>query len=583
MKNMFSNFRYLLSDLRKNDPSLLFWEPVTALLSVAIPLLSTFFSSELVRIVTEDVLPVEFFGVIIIFSGLTVISKLTQTLVNGKLNSRAFALQMRFRLKCLEKQMRIEYVYLESQDGTNQSTRAFAAVGALQSFLDEARGVIAAALGFFSYGAVISMLHPIVAVIMIVMTLVHYLCMERLAKLDFSDKDISAPLDRKIDYLISKCRDFTYAKEIRLLSLKDFLIKRFGVLLGQRLKISAKQQRRHFVAQAIVALLSLIQTAVVYGYLIFETIHGNINASEFILYLGTITGFSGWIIQMIEHFGVLTKNSLDIMDLRRFLGYEDGICQSKKEFPDNPPEIQVKNLSFSYDNEKNVLSNLNMNICSGQKVALVGLNGAGKTTLVKLLCGLYKPCDGNILFNGSDKISIADFSVVFQDIYLLPVSIAENIALQQDIDMQKLQSVMDMSGMDEVVAKFPEREKTLLVKEINENAVELSGGERQKLAIARALYKDGGIMILDEPTAALDPVSEDSVYRKFSEITAGKTTVFISHRLASTRFCDLIFFLKDGKIAESGTHDELMALNGEYAHLFEVQSKYYRSEEKQAL
>jgi len=266
---------------------------------------------------------------------------------------------------------------------------------------------------------------------------------------------------------------------------------------------------------------------------------------------------------MIEHYGSLMKRSLDIMDLRRFLEYEDSPHQSEQIFGESAPEIQIKNVSFSYNSEKKVLDELDMNICSGERIAFVGLNGAGKTTLVKLLCGLYAPNEGSVLFNGQPQISISDFSVVFQDIYLLPVSIAENIALQHDIDPQKFQ--------------------TLLVKEINENAVELSGGERQKLAIARALYKDGAIMILDEPTAALDPIAEDNIYRKFSEMTDGKTTIFISHRLASTRFCDRIFFLKDGKIAECGTHDQLMELKGEYAHLFDVQSKYYHAQEECAL
>ena len=202
------------------------------ILSVFSPLLATFFSSELIRIVTESVLPIEFFSVIIILSILTIVAKIGQTVINTRLNSHAFALQMRFRLLCLEKQMKMEYIHLESREGTNLSTRAFGAIGALQAFLNESCGILTATLGFLSYGAVISMLHPVVAVIMIAMTLIHYACMERLAKLDFSDKELSIPLDRKIDYLIAKCRDFTFAKEIRLLALKDFLVKNLIYLLS---------------------------------------------------------------------------------------------------------------------------------------------------------------------------------------------------------------------------------------------------------------------------------------------------------------------------------------------------------------
>lgn len=581
MKQIFSNLYFLFSELRHHDPAMLFFEFITAILSVAFPLLSTFFSAELIRIVTENVTMMEFFSVIVFFSAIVMFIKLCQIVIRGQLNARGFTLQMRFRLLCLEKQMKISYVSLESPDGMNSVRRAFEGIGALQVILDKCREIFTSVLGFLLYGAVISTLHPLIVVVMLVTTVVHYKCMELIAKLDFNDKKESIPLDRKIDYIIAKCRDFTFAKEIRMLVLKSKLVNRCGELLSQRLEIFRRQQGRHFRVQVLLGLLSFVQTALIYVYLIAQTIRGDINASEFILYLGTITGFSGWIIQIIEHYGVLIKNNLDLTDLRCFLKSEDNVGLTECVCSNGAPEIQIKNLGFSYNSEKTVLSGLDLNIHAGEKIALVGLNGAGKTTLVKLLCGLYTPVEGEILVNGKDKISFADFSVVFQDIYLLPVTIAENIALRTDIDPKKMQKVLKMSGMDEVIAKLPEKENTLLVKEINGNAVELSGGERQKLAIARALYKDGSIMILDEPTAALDPISEDNVYRKFSEMTTGKTTVFISHRLASTRFCDRILLLQGGKIIECGTHDQLMKLGGEYAHLFDVQSKYYQSKESE--
>ncbi|HBN83581.1 MAG TPA: hypothetical protein DDZ89_07015 [Clostridiales bacterium] len=249
------------------------------------------------------------------------------------------------------------------------------------------------------------------------------------------------------------------------------------------------------------------------------------------------------------------------------------------------PEIVFENVSFRYpESETDTLKNISFTIKAGEKLALVGRNGAGKTTLVKLLCGLYRPTSGDITISGH---SIYEYnrdeyytllSVVFQDICLIPVSIAKNITLceQSRINRQRLEKVLRDSGLYDKVMSLPGKENTLLMKSIHEGATDLSGGEKQKLALARAIYKEGNIMILDEPTAALDPIAENELYQKYSELTACATSVFISHRLSSTRFCDRILFLEEGEIVEEGNHEELMYLGGRYANMFDLQSHYYK-------
>jgi ABC-type multidrug transport system fused ATPase/permease subunit len=229
-----------------------------------------------------------------------------------------------------------------------------------------------------------------------------------------------------------------------------------------------------------------------------------------------------------------------------------------------------------------IYKDFNLTIKKGEKLAVVGPNGAGKTTFVKLLCGLYRPTNGEILIDGNpiNAYNIDEyftlFAAVFQDITVMPMTVKQNIACEtQNIDEQRMSEAMRLSGFDEIADKLEKGADTYLVRGIYPDAVDLSGGETQRLALARALYRNGKFLILDEPTAALDPIAENYIYQQYNNISEGKTSVFISHRLASTRFCDRIVYIENGKIAESGTHDELMAKGGKYAELFEIQAHYY--------
>lgn len=216
----------------------------------------------------------------------------------------------------------------------------------------------------------------------------------------------------------------------------------------------------------------------------------------------------------------------------------------------------------------------------------MGVNGAGKTTLVKLICGLYTPTRGEIYVNGKKPSEYNRdeyytlFSTVFQDIYLVPMSIEKNISMniKENIDDEKMELVLNMSGLMEKVKSLPKGKETLLLKSIYEDAIDLSGGEMQKLMLARALYKDGPIIILDEPTAALDPIAENEIYRQYNELTKEKTSIFISHRLSSTRFCDRIIFIEDGTIIEEGNHNSLMGEDGKYKEMYDKQSHYYKED-----
>lgn len=255
------------------------------------------------------------------------------------------------------------------------------------------------------------------------------------------------------------------------------------------------------------------------------------------------------------------------------------------------PGIVLEDVSFAYKKEdgtsgEKILEHFNLTIAPGEKLALVGVNGAGKTTLVKLLCGLYQPDQGRILINGRSRAQMDPgewyqmFSVVFQEQLVLPITIAENLSLRrrEETDDERAWTALEKAGLSETFARQKLTLDTFMKKTISHKGIELSGGQQQRLMLARALYKDAPLLVLDEPTAALDPIAESEVYESYLQHSRGKTAIFISHRLASTRFSDRIILLDHGRIQEEGTHDQLMEMGGAYAHMYQVQSSYYEKE-----
>ncbi len=276
------------------------------------------------------------------------------------------------------------------------------------------------------------------------------------------------------------------------------------------------------------------------------------------------------------------SNVLDYLNLSEPFKFEDG--KSLNIDQNTKYEISLENVSFRYTgSDKDTISNMNLCLESGEKLAVVGLNGAGKTTLVKLICGFYNPTKGRVLLNGRDikEINRRDyyklFTAVFQHSTTLDVTLEENVAQSDwNIDREKVLECIEKAGLSKKLKSLENGLKTHIGKRVYEDGVEFSGGETQRLMLARALYKNAPIIVLDEPTAALDPIAENDIYIKYNDMTKGCSSVFISHRLASTRFCDRIILIENGEITEIGTHNELVELNGKYAHLFAVQSEYYK-------
>lgn len=357
---------------------------------------------------------------------------------------------------------------------------------------------------------------------------------------------------------------------------------------AKRLQIEQAIKYRYFMIGIVETILLLIREGVIYIYLIYLYINGGITIGSFMMYLATIAGFAGWMQSVINNIVHLRAQNLYINDLRSFLAIEND--QEKKEtlpLPPAPYSIEFRNISFKYpDSADYIYKNFSLLIPAKQRLAIVGPNGAGKTTLIKLLGRLYQPEQGEILLNGINIERFAQqqyyslLSTVFQEIKILAFSAAENIALAESegINRERVQHCLEKAGLDKKIASLKKGINTGMLKFLDREGVELSGGEKQKLALARALYKNGGIVILDEPTAALDALAESNIYNQFNHYFQDKTAIYISHRLASTRFCDQIALIENGVLAEYGTHQELMAGNGKYREMFALQAQYYQEE-----
>lgn len=445
-------------------------------------------------------------------------------------------------------------------------------------------------VGVIIYSGILGALSPLIIVLIIVTSLISYFTNIAINKWVFRNRDHWFQLDLKMAYLTYKSGSFDTAKDIRIYNMKQWFYDAFYALINQRIKWTLKMQFMYFIGGALNAFFVLIRDGVGYFYLIYLIFNGKISVSDFVLYFGIISGFSNWCMSIIDNCSKLNEINYNICDLRTYLDLPEYTAEvphyATSTVSPVDYSINLKNISYCYgSNEPPALKNINLYIKSGEKIAIVGANGAGKTTFVKLICGLYRPSSGEIEIGGHNledyrkDVLYELFAPVFQDVRLLPVSIEKNITLCESklINREYLNTCLALSGLNEVIAKLPDGLDTLLVRDMDEKAVQLSGGEQQKLMLARALYKNAPIMILDEPTAALDPVAENHMYLKYNELTQGKTSIFISHRLASTRFCDRIILIDQGEIIEVGTHEELLAAGKNYAEMFEIQAQYYKS------
>lgn len=377
--------------------------------------------------------------------------------------------------------------------------------------------------------------------------------------------------------------DVGMGKELRLNGLGDWMVERYAQSMGKCDATVDRRNRGYMKANAVTAVTTFVQQWAAYGYLVRSVLKGVLSVGDFTMHLGAVTSFSQALSSVMESLAELRLYDGYYEDLDAYLSMPQTLRESGHlPVPEGRHTILFDNVGFRYPGQQNwALRGICLTLRPGEKLAVVGENGAGKTTFVKLLCRLYDPTEGRILLDGVDIREIdyerylALFGTVFQDYRLFSMSLRDNVALALPADDRRIEAVLRRVGLGDKLERLPKGIHTHVTKLFEEDGFVPSGGEGQKIALARALYRDAPIMVLDEPTAALDPRAEYEIYRQFDALVEGKSAVYISHRLSSARFCDRVAVFDKGRITECGTHSALMARNGAYAELFNLQAQYY--------
>lgn len=448
-------------------------------------------------------------------------------------------------------------------------------------------------INFGIYVVMLTAVEPILLLLILLTTVPGYFYSKYIGGWGWRHREEENEINRGINCVTDEAGNIVSAKDIRMFGIRPWFDDMYRS--GMRL-LDAFHNRgaRVYIWKNILDIIfTFLRNGVAYLYLIGMVLEQGMPASEFLLYFSMVGGFSGFVSGILGGLSDLHNKCRDISCVREVLTYPDAFpLNTGKDVPHTgrPGVIRFENVSFRYPGKEDnpyILQNVNLTLSPGERMAIVGLNGAGKTTLVKLIAGFYDPTEGRVTYNGVDLRDLKrreyykEFSAVFQDINLFAGTVAENVAASQtDINMDRVKKCLAYADLTAKVESMPEGYGSKLNREVYEDAQDLSGGEKQRLILARALYKDAPILLLDEPTAALDPIAESEIYKKYDDMTEGKSAVYISHRLASTRFCDRILLIDGNEIAEEGSHEELLRRNGKYAELYEVQSRYYREDYK---
>ena len=586
---------WAIKNLWRLDKRFVFFIFAAVPIAVISPLVSSYFSKYLIDSIGAGKPFADLAWIVIFFITASLTLNVLSNFINARCNSRRYYPTCVYQTEMGYTQgYKTDFENHEKQDYKKISGYAWrdASSGncALEFIWTDLSGALIHLLGIVTYASLLAFINPIVFVVVITVSILSYFTTLWQNKYYEKHKHLWEKESRKAGYLGGLSENLQVAKDIKLYGLEEWLNKMMSDYRAHIIMWNKRCRLRGLWASILAGLMTLIQNGVAYIVLIGMLLAGSLSAGDFVFYFGIVGSVAGFLHSVVGDVAKLNKRADKIAYYREFYDYPNKFNYGKGcELPTGAVTIELRDVWYKYDGaEDYTLKGINLTLQAGESLALVGVNGAGKTTLVKLICGFYRPTKGEILVNGKliDEYNIHEYytmiSAVFQEIRPVCFTMFEYVA-SADINRPSARedaiTAMKLAGIWEKIESLENGIDTHLMKGIYDDGVDLSGGEMQKLVLARAIYKNGSVLILDEPTAALDPIAENNLYLQYRELTHGKTSIYISHRFASTRFCDRILLLGDGVIKESGTHDELMAQNGQYAYMFGVQAKYYKEGE----
>lgn len=593
MKEKMKYSKILLKELYVFKPTVFIAILLATLISAALPLLQLLLSAFVIQWLMEGVAIREYLLRLLVFIVLIGIAQMGNYYFMLYQEENMNHLRDFMRNKIETKYLKMDYPliigkeaqerYNNASELTDNNTTLF---GRLVTEIIE---LMSSFLGVVLYINILSQLESLFLVLVGVFLLIVVFFNVWQVKMDRKLFQAKAANSQKLRYLRKVYAESRITKDVRIFQMKDWFKQVEDKTIAEYQRIIKPKVRLTWTESTLVNVGIIGLSALSYIRSVQLIAAGAIPVSSFVIFAGSVTILAQTIMALVNAIGKMntslneTKKYDDFMSQGQVFNHEEG-----RSLPKEPLSIELKNVSYTYpNNDTPTINNVSLTIKPYENLAIVGENGAGKSTLTNLIAGLLKPDSGEIYINGvaQSEFNISDyyalFAPVFQEKFLLTYSIKETVIQGLPFDELKYNRVLKQSGLTDIISKFKSRDETKIVRAVYPDGVNLSGGQLQKLKLAQALYKDAPVLLLDEPTAALDPIAEHQIYQDYFQFSKDKLSVFISHRLSSTRFCDRIIYIKDGDITEVGTHEELMAKQKDYFKLYEAQAYYYKHDKEE--